>query len=69
MYFPFNTVEILYRYDNTKSCASFHNHVRKSDIIFFKMVVLFFKVNQELKKLLVASVGEDLQHRVERLTR
>ncbi|XP_053404161.1 golgin-45-like [Mercenaria mercenaria] len=27
------------------------------------------QVNQELKKLLVASVGDDLQHRVERLTR
>ena len=35
----------------------------------YKCVFPCLQVNQELKKLLVASVGEDLQHRVERLTR
>jgi len=35
----------------------------------YKYVFPCLQVNQELKKLLVASVGEDLQHRVERLTR
>ncbi|XP_052782446.1 uncharacterized protein LOC128218789 [Mya arenaria] len=50
-------------------CSEKVNHLQEEKQMLKNQLEVQLQVNQELKKLLVASVGEDLQHRVERLTR
>ncbi|XP_052215710.1 golgin-45-like isoform X2 [Dreissena polymorpha] len=50
-------------------CSEKVKHLEEEKQMLKNQLEVQLQVNQELKKLLVASVGEDLQHRVERLTR
>lgn len=51
------------------SCSEKIKHLEEEKQLLKNQLEVQLQVNQELKKLLVASVGDDLQHRVERLTR
>lgn len=54
---------------NNCNCIRKIKHLEEEKQLLKTQLEVQLQVNQELKKLLVASVGEDLQHRVERLTR
>ncbi|KAL4220182.1 DASH complex subunit Hsk3 like [Mactra antiquata] len=57
--------------EETKGCKCSEKlkHLEEEKQMLKNQLEVQLQVNQELKKLLVASVGEDVQHRVERLTR
>ncbi|XP_060573481.1 golgin-45-like [Ruditapes philippinarum] len=55
--------------DEKCKCSEKIKHLEEEKQLLKNQLEVQLQVNQELKKLLVASVGDDLQHRVERLTR